>query len=89
MSGQLEEIQSYPPETLLSHLSFSHFVALIQLDSNTKRRFYGVQIVHKSSSVRTLERAINTFLFETTDLSSDKRGVIESHKILRQIQQKI
>ncbi|MDI9868585.1 MULTISPECIES: YhcG family protein [Flectobacillus] len=80
LSGQLESIESYPPETLLSHLSFSHFVALIQLDSDIKRRFYEVQVIQNSWSVRTLERAINTLLFERTGLSSDKRGMIESHK---------
>jgi predicted nuclease of restriction endonuclease-like (RecB) superfamily len=79
-SGQLETIESYPPEILLSQLSFSHFVELIQLDSEIKRRFYEVQVIQSSWSVRALERAINTLLFERTGLSTDKRGVIKSHK---------
>ena len=80
VSGQLETIESYPPEILLSQLSFSHFVELIQLDSEIKRRFYEVQVIQSSWSVRALERAINTLLFERTGLSTDKRGVIKSHK---------
>jgi predicted nuclease of restriction endonuclease-like (RecB) superfamily len=79
-SGQLETIESYPPEILLSQLSFSHFVELIQLDSEIKRRFYEVQVIQSSWSVRALERAINTLLFERTGLSTDKKGVIKSHK---------
>jgi predicted nuclease of restriction endonuclease-like (RecB) superfamily len=80
LSGKLETIESYPPEILLSQLSFSHFVELIQLDSDMKRRFYEVQVIQSSWSVRALERAINTLLFERTGLSTDKRGVIKSHK---------
>ena len=80
LSGKLETIESYPPEILLSQLSFSHFVELIQLDSEIKRRFYEVQVIQSSWSVRALERAINTLLFERTGLSTDKRGVIKSHK---------
>lgn len=80
LSGKLETIDTYPSETLLSRLSFSHFVELIQLDSEIKRRFYEVQIIQNSWSVRALERAINTLLFERTGLSNDKRGVIKSHK---------
>jgi predicted nuclease of restriction endonuclease-like (RecB) superfamily len=80
VSGKLETIESYPPEILLSRLSFSHFVELIQLDSEIKRRFYEVQVIQSSWSVRALERAINTLLFERTGLSTDKRGVIKSHK---------
>ena len=57
LSGQLETIESYPPEILLSQLSFSHFVELIQLDSEIKRRFYEVQVIQSSWSVRALERA--------------------------------
>ena len=78
--AQSNEIESYPPEILLSQLSFSHFVELIQLDSEIKRRFYEVQVIQSSWSVRALERAINTLLFERTGLSTDKRGVIKSHK---------
>ena len=80
VSGKSETIESYPPEILLSQLSFSHFVELIQLDSEIKRRFYEVQVIQSSWSVRALERAINTLLFERTGLSTDKRGVIKSHK---------
>lgn len=80
LSGKLETIESYPLEILLSRLSFSHFVELIQLDSEIKRRFYEVQIIQSSWSVKALERAINTLLFRRTGLSTNKRGFIKSHK---------
>ena len=79
-SAKSDEIESYSPDVLLSHLTFSHFVELIQLDSELKRRFYEVMTIKNSWSVRALERGINTLLFERTGLSTDKKGVIKSHK---------
>jgi predicted nuclease of restriction endonuclease-like (RecB) superfamily len=79
-SGKLNEIESYPPEILLSSLTFSHFVELLQLDSDLKRRFYEIQVIQGSWSVRALERAINTLLFERTGFSTDKEAILKSHK---------
>lgn len=77
--AQTNEVTAYSPEKLLSNLTFSHFVELIQVDSELKRRFYEVQVVKNSWSVRVLERAINSLLFERTGLSTDKKAVIKSH----------
>lgn len=72
--------QSFPPETLLSHLSFSHFVELLRADTPLKRAFYEVQCIKNNWSVRDLERAMSTLLFERTGLSTDKKAVLEKAK---------
>lgn len=69
-----------PIETLINTLSFSHFVELLRLDSDLKRRFYEIESVKNAWKVRELERAIDTLLFERTGLSTDKAGVIAKIK---------
>lgn len=69
-----------PIETLINTLSFSHFIELLRLDSDLKRRFYEIEAVKNAWKVRELERAINTLLFERTGLSTDKKGVISKIK---------
>ena len=71
---------SFPPEVLLSHLSYSHFIELIEADSPLKRAFYEVQAIKNNWSVRELERAMNTILFERTGLSTNKEAVIAKIK---------
>ena len=65
------------PEKLLTYLSFSHFIELLQVEDDLKRRFYEVEAIKNAWKVRELERAINTLLFERVGLSSDKSAVIE------------
>jgi predicted nuclease of restriction endonuclease-like (RecB) superfamily len=69
-----------PTETLINTLSFSHFIELLRLDSDLKRRFYEIEAVKNAWKVRELERAIDTLLFERTGLSTDKAGVIAKIK---------
>lgn len=69
-----------PIETLINTLSFSHFIELLRLDSDLKRRFYEIEAVKNAWKVRELERAIDTLLFERTGLSTDKAGVIAKMK---------
>ena len=68
--------ESLPFEHLLSHLSFSHFLELIEADSVLKRSFYEIQAVKNNWSVRDLKRAMDTLLFERVGLSSDKETVL-------------
>ncbi|MBN8680499.1 MAG: DUF1016 family protein [Chitinophagales bacterium] len=75
-----ESEQSFPPEILLSHLSFSHFVELLRADTPLKRMFYEVQAIKNNWGVRELERAMNTMLFERTGLSTNKEAVLEKMK---------
>lgn len=71
---------SYPHTILLSQLSFTHFVELIKADSSLKRAFYEVQAIKNNWSVRELERAMNSLLFERTGLSTNKETVIAKIK---------
>jgi predicted nuclease of restriction endonuclease-like (RecB) superfamily len=67
-------------EKAINHLSFSHFIELIKQDNDTKRSFYQWQSIDNSWSVRELQRAINSMLYERTGLSFDKEKVIENQK---------
>ena len=69
-----------PVETLINTLSFSHFIELLRLDSDIKRRFYEIETVKNAWKVRELARAIDTLLFERTGLSTDKKGIIAKIK---------
>lgn len=76
----LEDNLMLPAETLINTLSFSHFIELLRLDADLKRRFYEIEIVKNAWSVRELQRAIDTLLFERTGLSTDKAGIIAKLK---------
>lgn len=67
-------------EKAINHLSFSHFIELIKQDNDTKRSFYQWQSIDNSWSVRELQRAANSMLYERTGLSFDKEKVIENQK---------
>ncbi|WP_352422174.1 PDDEXK nuclease domain-containing protein [Proteiniphilum sp.] len=76
------ELQEYPisSETLLSQLSFTHFIELIKFDDPLERLFYEVETIKNNWSVRELERAINTDLYVRTGLSKNKEAVIAKFK---------
>lgn len=65
---------------LLSNLSFSHFIELLKADSNEKRRFYEKQALKNNWGVRDLKRAVESLLYESTGLSSDKNAVVTSQE---------
>jgi len=71
---------SFPPEILLSHLSFSHFVELLRADTPLKRAFYEIHAIKNNWGVRELEHAISTLLFERTGLSTDKASLLSKLK---------
>ena len=54
---------------LISTLSFSHFVEIIQIDDPLKRLFYEVECINGNWSVRELKRQIGSLLYERTGLS--------------------
>lgn len=77
---QPEINNSFLPEHLLSRLSFSHFIELIKAETKLKRHFYEVQSIKNNWSVRELNRAMGTLLFERTGLSTNKELVIAKAK---------
>jgi hypothetical protein len=76
----LETIQSFEPEILISRLNFSHFLELLKESDPLKRAFYEVQTIKNNWSVRELGRAMSTLLFERTGLSKNKQTVISKVK---------
>lgn len=64
---------------LLNRLSFSHFIELLKIDIPLKRSFYEIEVIKNNWSVRELQRAMNSMLFERTGLSSDKQSVLDNH----------
>ena len=77
-----ESQEEYPIsfETLLSQLSFTHFIELIRFDDPLERLFYEVETIKNNWSVRELERAINTALYVRTGLSKNKEAIISKFK---------
>ncbi len=62
---------------ILSHLSYSHFSLLIDVEDPTARRFYETECIRGCWSVRELKRQIGSLLYERTALSSDKQKTVE------------
>ena len=67
------------PEQLINTLSFSHIIELLKADLPLQRFFYENQAIKNNWSVRELQRAMNSMLFERTGLSTDKAAVVQKH----------
>ena len=61
---------------LRSQLSWTHYKALIRIESPDKRAFYEAETVKNAWSVRQMERQINSLLYERLLLSQDKETVL-------------
>lgn len=70
-------------DKLINQLSFTHIIELLKANSEFKRSFYEVEAIHNNWSVRELQRAMNSMLYERTGLSMNKQAVIE-----KQVKQK-
>jgi hypothetical protein len=64
---------------LLTNLTFSHFIELLKADTDIKRRFYEVHAIQNNWGVRDLKRAIESLLYESTGLSTDKEATVKKH----------
>jgi len=60
-------------------LSFSHIIELLKADSQLKRDFYEIEVIRNCWSVRELQHAMNSMLFERTDLNTNKQAVLNKH----------
>ncbi len=66
-----------PVEKLLSKLSFSHLVELLDIDNHFKRVFYEIECIKGNWSVRELRRQINTLYYERSGLSQKPEKLSE------------
>jgi predicted nuclease of restriction endonuclease-like (RecB) superfamily len=73
-----EKVHDIAPEILLTRLSFTHFVELLNIDDPLKRKFYEVESIKNNWGARELGRAINTLLYERIGLSKNKETVLTS-----------
>ncbi len=62
---------------IVLHLSYNHFVQLIQVEDATARQFYETECIKGNWSVRELKRQIGSLFYERTALSTDKAGMVE------------
>jgi predicted nuclease of restriction endonuclease-like (RecB) superfamily len=65
-----QHIDSYYSK-IFTQISFTHFVELIKIKDNTKRKFYELLIIKNTLSVRELERQIATLTYERVGLSEN------------------
>jgi predicted nuclease of restriction endonuclease-like (RecB) superfamily len=72
------ELYSHSPDInlLLNQLSFSHFIEFIKCDTPLQRAFYETFSIRNQWTVRDLQRARNSLLFERTGLSTDKESLL-------------
>ena len=56
---------------LFSKIPYSHFVELIKIKDDNKRKFYELLIIKNTLSVRELERQISTLTYERVGLSQN------------------
>lgn len=63
--------------TVSSQLSWSHYLELIKIDEELKRKFYLNECINSRWSVRELQRQIGSLLYERLVLSSNKDKVLE------------
>ncbi len=62
---------------LINQLSFSHFIEFLTCDTALQRTFYETYAIKNQWTVRDLQRARNSLLFERTGLSSDKESLLK------------
>ena len=62
--------------TLSRNLSWSHFIEIVKLDTDVKRKFYATMCINEHWSVRTLRERIGSALFERTAISKKPEQTI-------------
>lgn len=64
-------------KTVSSKLSWSHYLELIKIEEETKRKFYLNECINSMWSVRELQRQRDSLLYERIILSASKEKIIE------------
>ncbi|MFH1334592.1 MAG: PDDEXK nuclease domain-containing protein [Pseudomonadota bacterium] len=71
------KIKGLDANTLLTHLSFSHFVEMIKINDPLKRAFYELECIKCTWAVRELRRQIGSLYYERVGLSKNKEKLVE------------
>jgi predicted nuclease of restriction endonuclease-like (RecB) superfamily len=64
-------------QSLITRLSFTHFVELLNLEDAAQRTFYEIECIQGNWSVRELKRQIHSFYYQRCGLSFDKKKLSE------------
>ncbi len=64
-------------KTVSANLSWSHYLELIKIDEENKRKFYLNECINSKWSVRELQRQRDSLLYERLILSQNKEKVLE------------
>lgn len=64
-------------KTVSSKLSWSHYLELLKIEEEPKRKFYMNECINSRWSVRELQRQRDSLLYERLLLSADKKKVLE------------
>jgi predicted nuclease of restriction endonuclease-like (RecB) superfamily len=75
-SAKMGTLSSYSEAngySVMERLSYSHIELLVEIEDETKRLFYEVECIRGNWSVRELKRQINSFYYERSGLSHDKK----------------
>lgn len=78
VSEQFKDLPVISSKELLNKLSFSHFVEFVKCETPLKRIFYETEVLKNNWSVRELQRAMNSMLYERTGLSTDKTLLLKN-----------
>lgn len=63
--------------TVLTELSWSHYLELLKISEENKRKFYLNESINSNWSVRELQRQRSSLLYERLIASKDKEKVLE------------
>lgn len=69
--------------TLSQKLSWSHWVEIVKMDTDIKRKFYVIMCINENWSVRTLRERVDSALYERTAISKKpEQTIINDLKLL-------
>ncbi len=80
--NSVDQIQKFTERPIKSigkypfRLSWSHYLVLMRIESDTERNFYEIECQKQNWSVRQLQRQYNSSLYERLALSKDKDSIM-------------
>ena len=80
--NSVDQIQKFTERPIKSigkypfRLSWSHYLVLMRIESDTERSFYEIECQKQNWSVRQLQRQYNSSLYERLALSKDKDSIM-------------
>ena len=79
-----QKVRSAPAQSgpqLIDSLSYTHLELLVTIDDDVKRMFYESECIHGCWTVRELKRQIASLLYERSELSINKKKLIDRSQV--------